>query len=244
MGGVPAGCGPVMIKGKSVLAVIPARGGSKGLHRKNILPLAGKPLIVWTIEAAKKSKYIDRCLVSTDDEEIALVSRENGGEVPFIRPKKLGMDDTTSVSVIKHALESIKETFKIILLLQPTSPLRSNEDIDSALEFFMDRNAPALVSVTKSTHPLEWSIQVNDDYSFGVSDDNLLKGKRRQDYKLPHTINGAIYIADISSFIKNDGFINIQTIAYKMPKEKSIDIDDKIDFLFAETIIRSNNENI
>lgn len=232
-----------MINDKTVFAVIPARGGSKELPKKNILPLAGKPLIVWTIDAANQSKYIDQCVISTDDEEIASISKENGGEVPFLRPKELALDETTTTAVLMQALNSLKHKYDLILLLQPTSPLRSATDIDNSLEYFMDRNAPSLISVTESSHPPEWSINLNNDHTFGHSAANLSSGKRRQDYKISYTINGAIYIAKTPFFISNKGFVSSSTIAYIMSKEKSIDIDNKLDFQLCEFLLKKHIPN-
>ena len=125
-----------MINGKSVFAIIPARGGSKGLPKKNILPLAGKPLIVWSIEAAKRSNYIDHCIVSTDNKEIANVAKLNGCEVPFLRPKHLALDETPSIDAIIDAVNFyVNKTisYNYLVLLEPTSPLRNSNDIDNAL---------------------------------------------------------------------------------------------------------------
>nr|HPK54819.1 acylneuraminate cytidylyltransferase family protein [Smithellaceae bacterium] len=117
-----------MIQGKTVLAIIPARGGSKGIPRKNITNLAGKPLIAWTIEEAKKSKYIDRLILSSEDNEIIQVAKEWGCEVPFIRPRELAEDDTLGIEPVLHALNTIKKKYDYVVLLQPTSPLRSVDD--------------------------------------------------------------------------------------------------------------------
>ena len=136
-----------MINNKSILVVIPARGGSKGLPDKNIMPLAGKPLIEWTIEVARESKYIDRFILSTDSEEIADVARSYQCEVPFMRPQELATDDASGNDVVIHALEYIGEKYNLVMVLQPTSPLRKTEDIDQALEIMEKENAPAVVSV-------------------------------------------------------------------------------------------------
>ena len=152
-----------MINGKSVLAVIPARGGSKGLPRKNIKDLAGKPLIAWSIDAAKKSKYIDRCIVSTDDKSVAETSKQHGSIVPFMRPPELATDDANSNDVILHALEMLGDPYDIVMLLQPTSPLRKSEDIDHALEFVQGNNVPTVVSVCSSNKPLHWHFTLESD---------------------------------------------------------------------------------
>jgi len=126
-----------MIDSQKILALIPARGGSKGLPRKNILPLSGKPLIAWTVEAAKNSKYIDNCIVSTDDIEIAECAEKYGAEIPFLRPPNLATDFTSSNDVILHAIENIHDNYDLLVLLQPTSPLRTEYDIDNGIEKFL-----------------------------------------------------------------------------------------------------------
>ena len=126
-----------MINNHSVIAIITARGGSKGLKNKNILPLAGKPLIAWTIDQAKNSKYIDKTVISTEDQNIAKICKKFGGDVPFLRPRKLARDNTKIISVILHVLENIKDDFSILVLLQPTSPLRLSSDIDSCLDLMV-----------------------------------------------------------------------------------------------------------
>ena len=151
-----------MIYNKKILAVIPARGGSKGLPDKNILPLFEKPLISWTIEAALKSKYIDRCIVSTDSDAIAVIANRFGAEVPYLRRKNLAEDESSTDDVLIHVIKSLKEEFDILILLQPTSPLRTERDIDGALNNFLDKEAEALVSVVKKSHPLEWSFRLNN----------------------------------------------------------------------------------
>ena len=226
-----------MINGKSVLTVIPARGGSKGLPRKNILPLADKPLILWTIEKANKSKYIDRCIISTDDQEIADIAKYGGGDVPFIRPKELALDNTPTSEVLLHALKTINEKYDILLVLQPTTPLRSLEDIDGALETFVARNASSLVSVCESTQPPEWSVIIDKDNFFGNSAKLLMKEKRRQDYKKTYDLNGSIFLSNVNTYKKTKSFYSQEAVAYIIPKERSIDIDDKFDLDFAEYLL-------
>lgn len=223
-----------MINGKSVLAVIPARGGSKGLLGKNILPLAGKPLIAWTIESAIESKYIDKCIISTDDQEIADISLKYGGDVPFMRPSELATDKASSIDVIIHTIEAIEEKYDLIILLQPTSPLRNSFDIDNALELLENKHAGALVSMVEIRHPVEWTARISGDLHIPELVTTLSKNTRRQDFEKRYELNGAIYISKLDLFIKQNSFISNHTIAYIMPPERSIDIDDKLDFDFAE----------
>ena len=157
-----------MINGKSVLAIIPARGGSKGLPGKNILPLAGKPLIVWSIEAARDSKFIDKCVVSTDDDKIYEVVKEFGGEIPFNRPDHLATDVSTTFDVLEHGIQYFKNQsveFDYLVLLEPTSPLRESNDIDEAIMFLHEKRniADSIVGVSKveSTHPV-FDVSINE----------------------------------------------------------------------------------
>jgi CMP-N,N'-diacetyllegionaminic acid synthase len=226
-----------LINSKSVLAVIPARGGSKGLLGKNILPLAGKPLIAWTIESAIESKYIDKCIISTDDQEIADISLKYGGDVPFMRPSELATDKANSIDVITHSIEAIEEKYALIILLQPTSPLRNSFDIDNALELLENKHAGALVSMVEIRHPVEWAARISGDLHIPELVTTLSKNTRRQDFEKRYELNGAIYISISDLFTKQNSFISNHTIAYVMPKERSIDIDDEIDFKFAEYLL-------
>lgn len=204
-----------MYKNKRILALIPARGGSKRLSKKNIRPLSGEPLIARTIEQAKNSKYIDRIIVSTDDEEIAGISKKYGAEVPFLRPRELAADNSKSVDVILHAVERLKNNdsciYDLIILLQPTSPLRASEDIDKALELLFTKEAEAVVSVCKDGH--------------------------EGSYKP----NGAIYSASYNYIKKYGGFFGGKTLDYVMPEDRSVDIDDETDFRLAEFLIKKTS---
>ena len=228
-----------MISGKSVLAIIPARGGSKELPQKNILPLAGKPLIVWSIEAANKSKYIDRCIVSTDDEEIAQLAKKYGCEVPFMRPAELATDDANVNDVFLHVLDLLREQYDILVVLQPTSPLRESEDIDHALEMIEHENVSAVVSVCKSNKPLPWHFTIEKD---GVLKSVFPRKKlsvNRQELSPTYLPNGALFIAYTDFFRSKTTFYTESTFAYIMPPERSVDIDTRNDFLLAEAILNN-----
>jgi CMP-N-acetylneuraminic acid synthetase len=227
-----------MHKGNRILAVITARSGSKRLANKNILNLAGKPLIAWTIDEAKNSKYIDKLIVSTNSDEIATISKKCGAEVPFIRPDNLSNDNADSVSVLKHAIEYYKDEFDYIMLLQPTSPLRIVEDIDSAIELLND-NTKAVVSVCETNHSPLWSNTLPKDLSMKSFIRDEVKNKRSQDLPIYYRLNGAVYISDILYFYKMNGFLGVHTKAFVMSKERSVDIDEKSDFLFTETKIKN-----
>ncbi len=226
-----------MYRGKSFLGIVPARGSSKRLPRKNILPLAGKPLIAWTIEAAKKSKYLDRIIVSTEDKEIAEVSRNYGAEV-MIRPEHLATDKSSTVDVILDLLEKIENLYDYIVLLQPTSPLRNEKHIDEAIELLFTKNADAIISVCEAEHSPLWMNTLPED---GNMKDFLNKNiihKRSQDLPKYYRLNGAIYIIDTKIFLnKKTFFIDNNIYSYQMPKELSIDIDDRFDFFIAECTI-------
>jgi len=231
-----------MKNNEKILALIPARGGSKGLPRKNIKPLLGKPLIAWTIEQAKNSKYIDRIVVSTDDEEIAEISRKYGAEVPFLRPKELARDDSPTIDAIMHAInwfEERGEFFDILVLLQPTSPLRTTEDIDNAIKLFLnDKEALSLVSVKENEHSPFWSLKIEDKFLNPLFGEEYFK-KRRQELPKSYMPNGAIFISYIDILKKYKTFYTPKTIAYVMSPERSVDIDNEFDFLLAEFILKN-----
>jgi len=225
-----------MYNNKKILAVITARAKSKRLPNKNILDLAGKPLIAWTIDTAKKSKYIDKLIVSTDSEDIKKISEKYGAEVPFLRPDELSNDTADSISVIKHAINFYQGQFNYILLLQPTSPLRTVKDIDNAIEMLND-DTKAIVSVCKTEHSPLWSNTLPDNLSMKNFIRYEIKNKRSQDLPQYYRLNGAIYIAEIDYFYKNNGFIGNNTKAYIMNQKSSIDIDTELDFKLCEILI-------
>lgn len=231
-----------MIKGKRLLAIIPARGGSKRLPRKNVMKLAGKPLIAWTINAAKKSKFIDRLIVSTDDQEISLISKQYGADVPFMRPASLSSDTATSIDVVLHALDELDEggdQYDYVMLLQPTSPLRTTEDIDGAVKQLIEKNSQAVISVCKAEHHPLWCNTLGDDLSMeGFLSDEILN-QRSQDLPDYYRLNGAVYLVDVKT-LREMGhptfFFKENATAYVMPLDRSIDIDNKNDFVSAEVL--------
>ena len=226
-----------------IFGIIPARGGSKGIPGKNIKNFAGKPLIAWTIETALKSKTCSRLIVSTDSQDIKKIAQEWGAEVPFIRPKHLASDTATSISVINHAIEylrneGIKES-DYILLLQPTSPLRNEEDIKNVIEIGQSKHAVAVMSVTEPHyHPCKTHMITPQGVLqrfFKNNSDN----ERRQDLPQAYAENGAIYLNRISSLLEEQTFIpENKTHPYIMPPERSIDIDTQWDLYLAELILK------
>ena len=238
-----------MIDDKKLLAIIPARGASKRLPRKNILDLSGKPLIAWTIEAALGSKYIDRVVVSTDDQEIANIAKKYGADIPFIRPSELATDQTTSVDVVLHLLnqlEKIEDKYDYVILLQPTSPLRTAKNIEEAIKLLRTKNSDAVISVCESEHPPLWCNVLPDDMSMDNFLDESVKNKRSQDLSKQYRINGAIYISSVKKLKKeNSFFLSNNCIAYIMKQNVSIDIDTIDDFDFALLrISNSTNQKI
>lgn len=222
-----------MIDNKRILAIIPARGGSKRLPRKNILSLAGKPLIAWTIEAGLKSKYIDEVVVTSDDMEILNVSKAYGA-LTVNRPAKLASDTSTTFDAVEHALRKQK-TFDYVVLLQPTSPLRIAQHINEAIELLFDKKAEAVVSICEVEHSPSWSNVLPEN---GCMDSFLpsgLENIRSQDLEKYYRINGAIYISNTESLIKQRTFFLKKNIfGYIMESKSSIDIDTKFDFQLAE----------
>lgn len=230
-----------MIEGKTVLGIIPARGGSKGLPRKNILNIAGKPLIAWTIEEAEKSKYIDRVILSSEDEEIIQVAISWGCDVPFRRPKELAEDHSPTNDVIKDILIKLSTRYDYIVLLQPTSPLRIVKDIDGCIERCVKQRVNACVTVTQAEKSPYWMYYLDSSDSMQPlldSEDNKL---RRQDLPNIYALNGAVYVVQCQSFIENRNFLTGQTLAYVMPKERSMDIDTELDFHLANFLLENRH---
>lgn len=222
-----------MINGKSVIAIIPARGGSKGLPRKNILALGGKPLIAWAIEAAQASQYLDRVILSSDDDEIISVAASFGCEVPFKRHLSLAADDTPSSEVVIDALERCSG-YDLVVLLQPTSPLRTAEDIDKTIEQCEVLNAPACVTVCETDQSPYWMFTLEREaYLLPIVQRSLLT--RRQDLPSTYILNGAVYVARTDWFLKERTFISTTTVAYIMPASRSVDIDTEEDFHQVQT---------
>lgn len=221
------------------LGLIPARAGSKGLYKKNIKDFCGKPLIHWTIKAAIESASINRVIVSTDSEEIKTISLKSGAEVPFLRPSHLAKDDSLSIDVTLDVINNLKNVDEVILL-QPTSPLRSSADIDLSYEFRKEKKGDSLVSCYKSNkHPSSY-FKINNQ-GFLEPYISFSPNKRRQEYEETFLVNGAIYIASTKFLQENRSFISSETIGFKMPLERSIDIDDLSDWIIAESLFKLLN---
>ena len=225
-----------------MMAIIPARGGSKGLPGKNIKDLCGKPLIAYTIEAALKSQDIDKVIVTTDSEEIASVARKYGAEIPFMRPAYLADDNASAVDVYIHAAEYMMNEYgcdmqKFIVLL-PTAPLRDEKDLDDAVTMFRKKNATTLISVAEADVPASWYYRMNGDgviKNAGFDRKNAMKN--RQIYDKYYVPNGAIYILDYQLLKNLRTYYAEDTVGYIMPREKSIDIDSIDDFKYIEYLM-------
>ncbi len=239
-----------MINNKKIIAVITARAGSKGLKDKNILILNGKPLVTWPIEAALASKYIDRILVSTDDNNIAEISKKAGADVPFLRDKSLAQDNTPSSDVILDVLSSIKKDkidYEYLILLEPTSPLTTSEDIDSALEKLeannYEYNSIISVAKTESTN-IEFSLKIDDNGCIEpISGEFPRHIPRRQDVEKTYFLDGSLYISKISTFLATKSFYHAKTLPFIVPYWKSFEIDTYLDFICIEAIM-ANIEKI
>jgi len=218
-----------------VLAIIPARGGSKGVPQKNIRKLAGKPLIAWTIEEAKKSKYITRTILSSDNEDIIQIAKEYGGDVPFVRPKELAQDDTPGISAVLHAIEQCGG-YEYVVLLQPTSPFRTVEDIDKCIEYTIKQQAKFCVSVTEAEQSPYWMYTIENGKMKPIIEQDKLT-TRRQDLPNVYVLNGAIYVARVEDIKERKTFLTEETISFIMSNENSLDIDTVLDFEISEYLI-------
>lgn len=233
-----------MYKGKKILAIVPARGGSKGLPGKNIRPLLGKPLIGWSIEQAKASQYIDRIYISTDSQEIADTAKSYlEGQAIELRPPELATDTAPSSAFIAYTINKLKnegETFDYIILLEPTSPLRDVDDIDHSIEMLLNHPvAESLLSVVRAE-------DANPSFMVTISDNGLMQpyladtvgGMRRQDINDVYYFEGTVYISKCSTFLEKRTFLHKKTLSYVVPKWKSFEIDDMTDFIIIEALMR------
>ena len=234
-----------MINDKSVLAIIPARGGSKGLPGKNIRPLLGKPLIGWSIEQAFASRYIDEVVVSSDCPEIIEISRKFGANVPFKRPAKLASDNSTTIDVLIHCLDWFEEnnkSFDILVLLEPTSPIREVSDIDNSLRILISKEQGSVVSVSKTEgqNPA-FCFKKNDDSKINPYLEIQPTNLRRQEIELVYFLDGTIYSSFTSSLRNQKSFYHDCTFGFEVPKWKSLEIDDIVDFSMVESVMRHIN---
>ncbi len=234
----------------SVAGIITARGGSKGIPRKNIRPLAGKPVIAWTIEAARQSPSVQRVLVSTDDEEIARISTDWGAEVPFMRPAELARDDTPHMAVMLHALRWLTDHQEAqpdyVLLLQPTSPLRTAEDIDAAVQLAVDKDADSVVGMSHSIkHPYR-AKRIAQDGTLAEFMTIPLPGTtetRRQVFPEAYDVNGAIYLVRREVLLDQHTFQPPRTFPYIMPPHRSLELDQPWDLYLMNIILEHRHDS-
>lgn len=219
-----------------VLGLITARGGSKGIPGKNIKPLAGKPLIAWTIEAARASKHLTRIIVSTDSEEIAAVSRAAGADVPFLRPAALAQDESTSIDVVRHAIETLRaadEEYDYVMILQPTSPLRTAEDIDGAIKKMLETRADSVMGMVRLSDFSRKKLKtiIDDRIQSLLADEG--KTPTHRDDEAVYKRNAAIYLTKTYLLLAGDLFGAVSR-PYVMPRERSVDVNEPTDLALAE----------
>lgn len=221
-----------------MIAIIPARGGSKGVKKKNIRSLGGKPLIHWTINAAMKANGVSRVILSTEDNEIAELCRPTGIEIPFMRPKKLAQDNSLAIDTYIYTLEKLTNEFQYdkdeFIVLLPTNPFRDSIDIENAINIFYDKKADSVVSCCKLNYSSNWIFQVDQK---GLIKKNEQQLKNRQDEELNYLPNGGIFILKNSIIKSSYNYYSDKTYAYVMPEERSLDIDTENDFRFAEFLV-------
>ena len=222
-----------------MLAIIPARGGSKGLPGKNIKPLLGKPLIAYAIDAALKSKYISEVIVSTDDEKIAEVAVNHGAINPFMRPAELATDQARAVDNYIYTINRLNKTradkIKYFIVLQPTSPLRTTEDIDGAIKMFYEKKADSVITYCEEHHPITWHKYLNKDHSFSnIFEDSLAN---RQAHRPTYYPNGAAFVFRFE-IIKKEIYYTDNSYGYIMPRNRSVDIDTLEDFEYAKFLLQ------
>lgn len=226
-----------------VLAVIPARGGSKGLPGKNIKPLNDKPLIAWSIESANASKLINKTIVSTDDSKIIDVAKKFGANIPFVRPEELSSDTATTKDVLIHALNELNnldETYDYLVLLQPTTPFRKAGDIDKMIQIAQQSNSDMVVSV-KETSSNPYYVLFEEDENGFLQKSKPSSFTRRQDCPTVYEYNGSIYVIKVSALMAKDSLSFDKTIKYLMDEFHSVDIDSQFDLDFAEFLLSKNN---
>lgn len=238
-----------MYRDRRILALITARGGSKGLPRKNLLPLLGKPLVAWTVEQGCRCPIIDRVIVSTDDQEIAEVARRAGADVPFMRPAELAQDQSTSLDVVIHALDwcaAKRDLFDYLVLLEPTSPLRRHGDLQQALEMLIEREAEAEAIVSLG------EIHLENPFVMKVIQNGLLAplfaGEKaitqRQQYPKAYFPYGVIYASKVSSIRNNRTFYPERTLPFPIARWQNYEIDDRLDFLCVEAVMKDRLKEV
>lgn len=227
----------------SILCIIPARGGSKRLPRKNIKLLNGKPMIAYAIEAAKKTQLLEHIIVSTDDHEIAEVSKKYGAEVPFLRPMELASDTASTINVLVHAVNFFetenKTALKYVVLIQPTAPLLTAADIDGAIKKIIDQKTQSCVSMCEIIERPEWTYTLQDGIPTPYGEQHNISS-RTQDLPELYRINGAVYVSSRELLMNKHKILNEESLStIIMPRERSVDIDTLTDFIIAEALLKN-----
>ena len=236
-----------MIGDKSVLAIVVARGGSKGLPRKNVLDLGGKPLVAWSVAAGREARLVDRLILSSDDAEIIDAARRYGCDIPFVRPAALAGDASPVEDALIHALDNVGRSYDYLVLLQATSPLRSAADIDGAVTACHEAGANSCISVVEAEKSPHMALRQTADGRLVPLFDEFYRrghGRRRQDMETFYMPNGAVYVARASWFRESLDFYSAGSIGYVMPKERSIDIDTRRDLTIAEIMLKTGASNV
>ena len=232
-----------MINEKKIIAIIPARGGSKGIKKKNLYNIAGFPLIYWTINEIKKIHFIDKIVLTSDDYDIINYCKSLNCDVPFKRPNILSTDDAKTSDVILDVLKRLPG-YDYFILLQPTSPLRTACDIMKAFDKMISSNSKTCISVYKTTVKANWLLRLNNHNNLKPMLNEKYFSSRRQEIDNTYLPNGAIYISETKNFIKNKNFFSNKTSAFVMPKEMSIDIDDIHQMKKCEKILNKRNKKL
>ncbi len=225
------------------LGVIPARGGSKGIPKKNIRPLAGLPLIIHTLKAAKASRRLTDCIVSSDDPKIIRLCKKYGGQAPFARPKSLATDRASSLSVLRHAVQFMEKKhgkpYRFVVLLQPTSPLRTAKDIDGCVRLLSSSKADSVISVCRVEDPHPGKMmQIENGLLQPLLPKWWREGVRRQDLPPVFFLNGAVYVVRRDVLMRKNSLWGKKTMPYLMPAVRSVNIDSLQDIVLAETLLK------
>lgn len=225
-----------------MIAIIPARGGSKGLPGKNIKPLNGLPMIGYAIREAQQSTFISDIIVSTDSPDIANVAKELGASVPFLRPDKLAGDTSSAIDVYIYTIDRLNNEYGFsienFVVLQPTSPLRTTEDIDGALATFFDQQAESVISVTEAAHPPVWAKKINEEGILKNYFPEYASNQNRQEINTAYMPNGAVFAFNYLKLKSEYGYYFEKTYPFIMPANRSVDVDTYLDFEFAEFLMK------
>ncbi len=227
-----------MIEEHSVLGLITARGGSQGLPGKNLREINGRSLLARAIDAGREAASLDRLILSSDDPAIIQAALLAGCEVPFVRPEELSGPAARSIDAVRHALETLPERYDLVVLLQPTSPLRRAEDVEGAVRLCVERGAPACISVSAADKPPYWMLRRDAAGRLEPILPELAHAPRRQELPEAFVVNGAVYVARCDWVLQNDSFLSPETLGYIMPQERSLDVDEELDLVVAAAVER------